>query len=103
MYCFLNDKEIAGEIRLWRACIKQHVIDLLSPPNKKTFNEARLFLFGKNELLPFICGLIDYDLFVLRRNVLKLYKQQKSSIRNKKIPKINEKFITKLAKDLLYA
>lgn len=107
-YYETHENDASGEIKMWRACFMQHIADLLYSHDINIRKNARSFIFGNDPLFADICSLINQDVHILRKNILKLYKQQKKLAPRKKAiskysKKFNEKTITKLAKDLLYA
>ncbi len=107
-YHKMHKSILSGEIKMWQACFIQHTIDLLYSDDIKIRKNAKSFIFGNDPLFADICSLISYDIYTIRKNILKLYRQQKKLASGKKIngkysKKFNEKIITKLAKDLLYA
>jgi len=100
--------DVSGEIKMWRACFMQHIADLLYSQDTNIRKKAKSFTFVNDPLFAEISLLINHDIYILRKNIIKMYKQQKRFMVVKKNrsnyrKKINEKIITKLAKDLLYA
>ena len=103
-----HEIDASGEIKMWRACFMQHIADLLYSQDMNIRKNAKSFIFDCDPLFAEICLLINHDIYILRKNILKMYKQQKRLMVIKKInssyrKKFNEKIITKLAKNLLYA
>ena len=106
-YYETHGNDVSGEVRMWRACFMQHIADLLYSQDVNIRKNAKSFVFGNDPLFADICLLINHDIYILRKNIIKMYKQQKRLMVGKKTnskysKKFNEKIITKLAKDLLY-
>lgn len=70
----LNTKEVRGELDLWRACLKQHIMDLILPQSRQLYRGARDFLYGANSMMPCVCLFINTDANTMRRKILILYR-----------------------------
>lgn len=78
-YVIMCQQEVEGEINLWKACIRQHLSDLLLPPSKSAHNQARVFFFGGNEILEDVSMWLNIDLIKLRRRIIISYRKIKQS------------------------
>ena len=83
---------------MWRAYFMQHIADLLYSQDMNIRKNAKSFIFGCDPLFAEICLLINHDIYILRKNILKIYKQQK---RLMVIKKINSSYRKNLMKKLL--
>src|SRR4051812_47724986 len=95
------ENDASGEIKMWHACFIQHIVDLLYSHDIKIIRNAQSFLFGSDQLFTDICLLINQDVNILRKNILKLYKQQKKINLEKKLSvNITKNLMKKLLQNL---